>query len=121
MVRAQRSGQLDAPDAGLSIHDGANFSFPFPDASAAQSMGSDYAQVTVTPTTASSAKVDISYFPHDELDLADGDYYTVTLSNDTEASLTYEQTVTYTVSYPNGAGCAPLCRSADVTLSDARM
>ena len=68
-------------------------------------MGSDYSGVAVTPTTASSAKVDVSYFPHFELDLADGDRYTVTLSNDNGAPLTYEQTVTYTISYPNGPEC----------------
>jgi hypothetical protein len=117
------SGNLDLPDAGPSIRDGAgvSFSFPFPNWNAAQSLGSDYAGVTVTPMSAFSSKVDISYFPY-VLDLADGDHYTVTLSNDNAAPLTYEQTVTYTNSYPNGPDCDPFpCRNADVTLSEAGM
>ena len=115
------SGQLDVPDAGASIHDGVSvsFNFPFPDSTAAQAVGaSDYAGVTVTPTTGSFAKVDVSYFSFD-FALPDSDHYTVTLSNGNAAPLTYEQTVTYTNSYPNGPECDPYpCRSADVTLSE---
>ncbi len=48
----------------------------------------------------------------------DGDHYTVTLSNESEAPLTYEQTVTYAISYPNGPEYGPTCRSADVTLTE---
>jgi hypothetical protein len=111
------SGQLDGADVG-SMNNPVSVSFPFPSRSDAQSTGSDYAEVTITPTTTMSASLDISYFPiHEADDLADGDHYTVTLSNDGGASLTYGQTVTYAVSYPNGSECAPLCRSADVTLS----
>ena len=114
------SGQLGVPDAGPSIHEGVSVTFPFPDSTAAQAMGSDYAGVTVTPTTASAARVDVAYFPvHGAFDLADGDHYTVTLSNDSGAPLTYEQIVTYTNSYPNGPDCDPVpCRQADVTLSE---
>jgi len=114
------SGPLDVPDAGTSTHEGGSIPFPNADATSAQAIGSDYAYVTVTPTTASSARVDVSYFPvHGAFDLADGDHYTVTLGNDNAAPLTYEQTVTYTNSYPNGPDCDPVpCRKADVTLSE---
>ena len=105
------SGSLEVSDGGSLIRDGTFASFP-------RAAGADSAEVTVTPTIGSSARVDISYFPLSEDDLTDGDHYTVTLSNDNGAPLIYEQTVTYTIIYPNGPECGPGCKNAEVTLSE---
>ncbi len=106
-------GQFDLPDAGLGVYDGTTHSFP----ERARSMQTDRIDVTLELLGEPNARLDIDYFVPDTNQLRDGDRYTVAIHDaDGQLLVSADKLVTYTTDYPNGPGCDPGCKRAELTV-----
>lgn len=72
---------------------------------------------TITPGAAGMATLALSFFADRAEDLSDGDPYSVRVGIPQQPLLLcIEEAIRYTESRPNGPSCAPLCRSAELSL-----
>jgi hypothetical protein len=101
-------GQARYPDS----NDSATVTFPDPSTIEETKSAHVDAFIVEGAATTPGLQLSVDYYPYNFNGLEDGDVYGVTVRRGSTVVGSFEKTVTYRVSYPNGVACGPECRNA---------